>query len=263
MEKIFLNFRTGDQDMAASFLHRALAGWFGADEVFFSSHSIPAGADFPAELVRHAQQCQVLLALIGPHWLTMAGPDGQPLLAHPGDWVRREIATALGAGRQVLPVLLANAPRLSEPGLPAEIAPLAGIEYRHLRRRDLAADLRTLQGDLMKLIPGIRRQPRPEPAGHINVDVGHNRGRVAGVVVHELDASDGTLSGMLGDVSTRVERNEGVSAGAMVGKWNRSRPPRPSPARDRSQHDVSPDQDDSEEWGNTEELHASPPEVTT
>ena len=100
--EIFLNFRTGDQDMAAPFLHRYLASWFGGDAVFFASHSIPAGADFPAELVRHAQQCQVMLALIGPQWLTMAGQDWRPLLADPGDWARREMATALAAGRVVL-----------------------------------------------------------------------------------------------------------------------------------------------------------------
>src|SRR2546430_17548917 len=99
MEKIFLNFRTGDQDMAAPFPHRCLSRWFGMDAIFFSSHSIPAGARFPDELERHAGTCQVLLALIGPRWLAVTGPDGRPLLADPEDWVRRESAAAVAAGR--------------------------------------------------------------------------------------------------------------------------------------------------------------------
>jgi hypothetical protein len=261
MEKIFLNFRTGDQDMAASFLHRVLTSWFGAEEVFFSSHSIPAGADFPSELLRHAEQCQVLLALIGPQWLTMPGPGGHPLLADPEDWVRREIATALAAGRHVVPVLLANAPRLTGQELPTDIAALARIEYRHLRRRDLAADLQTLQEDLMKMIPGLRRKPQPEPAGHISVDVGHNSGLAAGVIIHELNAPEGTLAGMLGHVSTQVDNNEGVSAGAVLGRWNRSARPGRSTGRDGSQEQGAPD--DSEEWGSTGDGHASTPELTT
>ena len=124
--EIFLNFRTGDQDMAAPFLHRYLASWFGGDAVFFASHSIPAGADFPAELVRHAQQCQVMLALIGPQWLTMAGQDGRPLLADPGDWVRREIATAPAAGRAGGPARMGRGPTAGAERL-AEADPAEGI----------------------------------------------------------------------------------------------------------------------------------------
>jgi hypothetical protein len=241
MEKIFLNFRTGDQDMAAPFLHRCLSRWFGMDSVFFSSHSIPAGARFPDELERHAGKCQVLLALIGPRWLTMTGADGRPLLADPHDWVRREIATALSADRRVVPVLVGNAPRLTPGGLPAELAPLAEIEYLYLRRRDLAADLRTIQEDLMKLIPGLRLRPEARSAPGISVQVGENSGYVAGVRVGELGPAGGrTLTDLVGSVSVSVDRvNTGGSvAGAALGKW-----------------------DPLEEWGNAGKEHPPPPEL--
>lgn len=264
MEKIFLNFRTGDQDMAASFLHRVLASWFGADAVFFSSHSIPAGADFPGELLKHAQQCEVLLALIGPRWLTMPGLGGKPLLANPEDWVRREIATALAAGRRVVPLLLANAPRLTAGDLPVDIAPLARIEYRYLRRRDLAADLQTLQEDLMKLIPGLRLKPRPEPAGNISADVDRNYGGVvAGVVIDQLDAPEGSLSGMLGNVSTRVGDNVGgLATSGWIRRWNRPTGPHRAQGRDGSRQQEAPSgQDTSEEWGNDGAGHPPSPEL--
>jgi hypothetical protein len=252
MEKIFLNFRTGDQDMAAPFLHRYLTRWFGADAVFFSSRSIPAGAAFPDELLRHAEQCQVLLALIGPQWLTMAGSDGRPLLANPADWVRREIATALAAGRRVIPVLVANAPRLTAPRLPADLAPLADAEYRYLRRRDLAADLHALQEDLMKLIPGLRLRPRADPPAGISVDVGRNSGSVTGVRVDELRTRGAALPDLFGNVSARADQVDpgGVIASAHIGKWDRLEPSS-SPAQ----------RDDSEEWGNADGEHQRRPEL--
>ena len=241
MEKIFLNFRTGDQDMAAPFLHRCLSRWFGKEAVFFSSHSIPAGACFPDELERHAGTCQVLLALIGPRWLAVTGPDGRPLLADPEDWVRREIATALAAGRRVVPILVGNAPRLASGGLPADLAPLAQVEYRYLRRRDLAADLQTLQEDLMQLIPGLRLRPEAGSAPGISVQVGESSGYVAGVQVGEFGPSgDRTLTDLLGSVSVSVDRVNagGKVAGASVGKW-----------------------DPLEEWGNAAEERPPSPEL--
>jgi TIR domain-containing protein len=221
MEKIFLNFRTGDQDIAAPFLYRCLSHWFGTGAVFFSSHSIPAGARFPDELERHAGTCQVLLALIGPRWLTMTGPDGRPLLANPDDWVRREIATALAAGRRVVPVLVGNAPRISPGGLPADLAPLAQVEYRYLRRRDLATDLQTLQDDLMKLIPGLCLRPEASAAVHAQVQVNQNEGYVAGVRVGELRSRGGSLPGITGSPSVQVDKNLREVVGVDIGKWDR------------------------------------------
>ena len=237
MEKIFLNFRTGDQDMAASFLHRYLSRWFGRDSVFFSSHSIPAGAPFAYELERQAGNCQVMLALIGPRWLTMPGPDGRALLADPDDWVRREIATALAAGRRVVPVLVANAPRLTPDGLPADLAPLARAEYRYLRRRDLDGDLRALRGDLVALIPGLRL--RPEATADVGVEVGVNQGDVAAVRVREL-RSRGSVPEIFGSPSARVDENkeDGVVTGVEIGKWDRL-----------------------EEWGNVDGDHPPWPEL--
>jgi hypothetical protein len=193
------------------------------DSVFFSSHSIPAGARFPDELEQHARECQVLLALVGPLWLTMTGPDGRPMLADPNDWVRREIATALAADRRVIPVLVANAPRLTPAALPAGLAALADIEHLYLRRRDLATDLLTIREDLMQLIPGLRLRPEAGSAPGISVQVGESSGYVAGVRVGELGpAGDRTLTDLVGSVSVRVDRvnTGGEVAGATVGKWD-------------------------------------------
>ena len=225
--------------MAAPFLHRCLSRWFGKEAVFFSSHSIPAGAHFPGELERQAGQCQVLLALIGPRWLTMTGADGCPLLADPDDWVRREIATALAARRRVIPVLVGKAPRLTPGGLPADLAPLADIEYRYLRRRDLATDLQTLREDLMRLIPALRLMP--EATAGISARVRVNEGDVATVRVREL-RSRGAASEIFGSPSVQVDENKkgGVVTSVEIGRWDRL-----------------------EEWGNADEEHPPLPEPPT
>lgn len=240
MEKVFVNFRTGDQDMAASFLDRCLSRWFGRDSVFFSSHSISAGARFPDELERHAGKCEVLLALIGPRWLTMTGPDGRPLLADPDDWVRREIATALAAGRRVVPVLVANAPRLTPGSLPADLAPLADTEHRYLRRRDLDADLQTLREDITTLIPRLGLRPEAESDAGIKVRVGRVKGQVSAVRIGDLRTRGRDLPGLLGPVSVHVDRaDKGSDVNAVtIRKW-----------------------DALEEWGNVDGDHPPWPEL--
>ena len=111
MTTIFINFRSGDGDWAAKLIKESLTRSFGKDTVFLDSDSIPLAARYPDILTERARTCDVMLALVGPRWLSGTGPDGRPLLFADGDWVRREIATALAAGRSVATVLLNGASR--------------------------------------------------------------------------------------------------------------------------------------------------------
>lgn len=222
MESIFINFRTGDQDMAAPFLRDYLESRFGEGVVFYSSRSIRIGDNFSVELLEHATGCTVMLALIGPGWLTIAGADGQPLLANPNDWVRREIATALAAGRRVVPVLLGDAPRLTErDGLPDDIAPLAAKEYCYLRRRSLASDLAELEEELVKVAEVTRPAP-PEPvSGGGNATVGFNHGNVAAVRIGKTGASERALRNLGSGFSVNIgyQGPSGVASVMDIGEW--------------------------------------------
>jgi hypothetical protein len=223
METIFINFRTGDQDMAAPFLRDYLESRFGEGVVFYSSRSIRIGDDFPPELLQHAEGCMVMLALIGPRWLTIAGADGQSLLANPEDWVRREIATALRAGRRVVPVLLGDAPRfVGRDGLPDDIAPLANKEHCYLRRRSLAADLAALEEELVKvakLLHPAHREPTPQGG---TATVACNHGNVAGLRIGEARASGLALRNLAKDFSVNIgyQGPSGVASVADIGKWD-------------------------------------------
>jgi hypothetical protein len=223
MEPIFINFRTGDQDMAAPFLRDYLESRFGEGVVFYSSRSIRIGDDFPAELLEHAERCTVMLALIGPGWLTIAGTDGQPLLANPRDWVRREIASALTAGRRVVPVLLGDAPRLTgRSGLPDDIAPLTDKEHCYLRRRSLGADLAALEAELMKVVNGLRSVPaEPVPAGG-TATVAINHGKVTGLQIDKARASERDLRNLAAGFSVNIgyQGPSGAAWAAHILEWD-------------------------------------------
>jgi hypothetical protein len=96
---------------------------------------IPAGTDFAAHLNSQVAACNVLLVVIGSHWLDVKDEAGQPRLHQPDDFVAIEIAAALARDIRVIPVLVdgASIPKASE--LPDSLKPLArrqAIEVRQL-----------------------------------------------------------------------------------------------------------------------------------
>lgn len=82
MPDVFVNYRTGDEESAATMIARELSRRFGPERIFFASNSIEAGRRFPVELVRAVEECEALLAVIGPRWAEvrgwMAAPPSKP-----------------------------------------------------------------------------------------------------------------------------------------------------------------------------------------
>src|ERR1700730_6956401 len=141
MTMIFINFRNGDGDWAAKLIKESLTRRFSENSVILSSDSIPLAARFPDVLTESARTCDVMLALVGPRWLDGTGPGGRSPLFADGDWVRREIATALAAGRRVAAVRLDGAPRLVADDLQPDIRELAGRQDITVNRRSSDIDI--------------------------------------------------------------------------------------------------------------------------
>lgn len=95
----------------------------------------------------------MLLAVIGPRWLTAADPIGRRRIDDPADWIRRELVEAFAAGVRVIPVLADQAELPAEADLPADIAALGRCQHRHLRRREPTSDLARIVSDLTSLDP--------------------------------------------------------------------------------------------------------------
>ena len=108
MGGIFISYRREDSGPYAGRLGDVLSQHFGADQVFRDIDRIKPGERFPSRIEQAVGSCDALLALIGPTWLSITDDAGRRRLDNPDDVLRREIATALGRGDDVLviPVLV-------------------------------------------------------------------------------------------------------------------------------------------------------------
>lgn len=163
MGGVFINYRTGDGDWAATFISRELAAKFGADSIFFASKSIRVGEDFVTRILDRLRQCDVFLAVIGPQWLTATDRQGQQRLANPDDWVRREIVEAFRAGLLVIPVFLDGTAALVEADLPADIGMLARCQYLRLHHRNDDRDIARVLDELTDILSRAESSPRGQP----------------------------------------------------------------------------------------------------
>ncbi|MFD0383429.1 toll/interleukin-1 receptor domain-containing protein [Streptomyces stramineus] len=157
MPLIFVNYRTNDEEAAATLVERELSRVFGSGNVFRASKSIRLGSRFPQELLTAVRRSSVLLAVMGPRWLEPGGPGGRSPLEDEDedDWTRREIREALETGAVVIPLLVGGAKRLRPDDLPGDIEALASCQYRRLSHRNADADLTGLADDLVELLPEL------------------------------------------------------------------------------------------------------------
>jgi formylglycine-generating enzyme required for sulfatase activity len=143
MAKIFISYRREDSQHQADRLHAILKKHVpdAKRNIFIDVDNIPVGVDFARYLDEQVSQCDVLLALIGPDWLSAADPaTGRRRLDNPKDFVRIEIASALKRDIPVAPVLLDGAPFPREEELPDDLKPLVHRNGVELRRMSFDAD---------------------------------------------------------------------------------------------------------------------------
>jgi hypothetical protein len=130
--KIFLSYRREDSGDVTGRLYDRLTQHLGSAQVFKDVDSIPPGVDFRAYLANQIEACDVMLVVIGTHWLA---PDatGRRRIDNPQDFVRIEIETALERGMPIVPILVSGAEIPSAEQLPEALAALAYRQARLLR----------------------------------------------------------------------------------------------------------------------------------
>jgi hypothetical protein len=131
MREIFINYRRIDTMEAGGHLYADLSRMFGKSAVFMDSRgrNVPWGADWDRALKDGLENCEVLVALIGPQWTFCERSPGIRALDVPDDWVRNEIATALRRSKKVLPVLIRRDQPPPESELPTELKEL-GFQFK-------------------------------------------------------------------------------------------------------------------------------------
>jgi hypothetical protein len=153
---IFVNYRSGDAQTAAAFLHAVLSNRFGAESVFLDYENLPYGRDFEPELLDRVRSCAVLLVVIGNRWLD--GEIGQRPIDDPDDWVRREIREALEHDIPIVPVLVEGVEAIPD-RLPTELSFLTNRKYFVVRHRSHRMGIPALGDYLARQIPGLRDRP--------------------------------------------------------------------------------------------------------
>lgn len=93
--------------------------------MFLDLESIPAGEDFDRFIADSLARVDILLAVIGPHWLDAQDTSGRRRLGATNDLVRREIAAALAAGLRVIPVLVGGSSMPTAEQFPPDLSDLA------------------------------------------------------------------------------------------------------------------------------------------
>ena len=88
--RLFLSYRRADSAGHTGRLSDALAVRVGADHVFQDVETMTAGVDFVASIAAALDECDAVLAVIGPTWSTASTPDGSLRLHDPDDVVRKE-----------------------------------------------------------------------------------------------------------------------------------------------------------------------------
>ena len=118
--KIFISYRREDTAANALGIGQYLEHQFGRKNVFIDV-DMRAGTKFPDVLQQRLAECKVLLALIGPNWLSAHDEQGRRRLDRSDDWVRLEIAHALRRGITVIPVRVNGAVLPTREELPDDI----------------------------------------------------------------------------------------------------------------------------------------------
>ena len=158
-DQIFISYRRDDAAYVTGHINDLLRKEFGAESVFTDVDNIALGVDFRKVLDASVSQCQVFLAVIGDHWLSVRDQEGQLRLEDPADFVRIEIESALKRNIPIIPLLVGRAQMPKAEELPESLRDLAFRNGTPIRPApDFNADMDRLIRNLRRYLQTIRGQ---------------------------------------------------------------------------------------------------------
>ncbi len=149
--RIFVSYRRrGDGAGYAGRLADSLIKHFGSDQCYLDIEHVEPGLDFVLSIKKGIEDCEVLIVVIGPDWVTQTDDADNPRLEDSNDWVRIEVATALKRNIRVIPVLVGGAQIPTQEQLPEDLKSLSRRQGHEL------SDTRW-QHDVQMLMEGIEK----------------------------------------------------------------------------------------------------------
>lgn len=163
MPRITISYRRDDSGVISGRIFDRLVGHYGRDAVFRDIDDIPIGVDFRAHIERVFDETDIVLAIVGPHWVGLLADTNR--LADAADPVRIEIEGALRRGAPLLPVLVLGAVMPSTTELPESMHDFA---YRNAIQIDAGQDFDVHIARLIRGVDQIYGQRHQKPAFQAN-----------------------------------------------------------------------------------------------
>lgn len=168
----FFSHRQVDTGMTAQALFHSLRERFGTGQLFMDLNSIDAGSEYRDRILGQLHRATIVVALIGPTWLTAHDEDGRRRLDNPDDLLRHELVHALTSGKHLLPVILGRDTKIPRPSaLPDDLQelPFQQVVRISLDPPEWPNEVRKLAEELRRL--GLvdhtlrnRDAPMPDPS---------------------------------------------------------------------------------------------------
>lgn len=149
---IFINYRRDDTQNAAEQLKTALHALLPGISIYLDLVSNEGAENYRGKINTEIAQSNVFLCLIGPKWLEVCGPNGEPRLHEVEDLVCEEIDSALDQGKVILPVLIDGAKMPSRTELPVAIKRLARHHAMPLTQSKRAMETGRIASRIAKLV---------------------------------------------------------------------------------------------------------------
>jgi hypothetical protein len=150
---IFVSYRRKDSMHFTGWLCDRLINKFGADRVFIDVDAFRPSAEFPQAIIDAVASCKVLLAIIGPTWLTATDKLGRRI-ENADDFVRLEIEQALARNVPIIPILVDDTAMPRRQDLPTSLAGLVERQASIIRGESFSNDTDRLVTALRSIIPG-------------------------------------------------------------------------------------------------------------
>ena len=227
--KIFICYRHNDGIGTTNHIYDLLEAHFGEHTVFMDNYAIPVASDFRQTAIEALNTCSVALIVIGPHWFTIATPDGEhsgvPRLANPEDNVRVEVEKAFERPPDdllIIPLLIEGAVMPDASALSESIRDIPSI--RSLTRRNgftIRSD-RNFRDDVNRLIEIIAKRIGvpvisgfSPTRGPIGTEIRISGSGFTGITDVTLNGTSITFT-VVSDGEIRVTVTSGATSGSII-----------------------------------------------
>lgn len=152
MSNIFISYRRADSSGYVIAIYDRLTQKFEREQIFRDLNTIEFGVDFVEAIENAVRQCDVMLTIIGLHWLNITDDNGKRRLDDPNDFVRLEVGTGLRRDIRVIPVLVGGASMPVATELPEDLQSLVRLNAFEVNDRDFDAHITHLAETIQHLV---------------------------------------------------------------------------------------------------------------